>query len=132
MRSLSISFKVSESARQMRLGFRVIQQIKLPIHLIGWIVFDVLERKGPLTGQSAHLAADSAPVPEVSVYAVVADVAGLVGRNSDFPALAFGRDVMLVEFSLINAVTAEVTGHSLCLSLLIGDLTFDVQFRCSR
>jgi len=79
----------------------------------------VLERKRPPPSQSAHLATDSAPVPEMSVYAVVANVAGLVGWNSDFSTLAFGFDVMLVEFSLINTVPAKVTGHNLHLSLLI-------------
>lgn len=75
----------------------------------------MLERKCPTPRQSTHLAADSAPVPEVSIYAVVANVAGFVGWNSDFSALAFGFNVMMVEFSLLNRVTAEVTGHSLSL-----------------
>jgi hypothetical protein len=33
--------------------------------------------------------------------------------------LAFRNRVMVVEFSVINASSAEVAGHSLCLALLL-------------
>ena len=79
----------------------------------------MLERKRPLPSKGTDLAANSPPVLEVTVSAVVGNVARLVGGNSGFSALAFGYWVMVVEFSLINAAPAEMAGHSLLSALLL-------------
>jgi len=100
------------------LGFRVIQQIELAIHLKGRVVSDVLEIEGPLSGQGADLAAYLAPVLEVMIRAVIRDVAGLVGGDRVFSALALWHYVVVVELSLFDKAATEVTGHSLLLPLL--------------
>lgn len=69
------------------LRFRVKQQVRLPVHLIGGIVSDVFKRKRPLPAKSTDLTIDPAPVLEVTAHTVVGDVAGLMGSNSDYPWL---------------------------------------------
>src|SRR5215216_1036961 len=110
----------------------VIQQIKLPIHFIGGIVFDVLEGKRPSPSQCTQLTASSAPGSEMAVSAMVGNVAGFVGGNSGFSALAFRCRMMVVEFSLINTVSTEVASHSLLVALLFCGLRFSVQHKRSR
>ena len=76
----------------------------------------MLEIEGPLPGQGADLAPYSSPVSKVIIRAVVRDVAGLVRGDSIFSALALWHYMVMVELSLFDKATTEVTGHNVAVT----------------
>lgn len=99
----------------------VIHQVKLAINLVGRIISDAFERKRPASGYGSESATDCTPVSEVSLCAVVSDMAGLVSRSGNGAAFASGDYVVEVQLSFADLAVAEETRrHQAVLLFRIG------------